>query len=73
MNTNKAKLISPKQGDMNQAHRHNWEVMRPFVHFSYLALRVMAFALVSIVKELLLLKSHEHKTTETNSRGLTRQ
>jgi hypothetical protein len=73
MATNKAKLIGPKQGQVDHTHQDNWEVMKPFVRFSFKALKVIALALISIVKALPLFKVPEDKITEMTSRGISRR
>jgi hypothetical protein len=41
-------------------YKHNWEVMKPFVHFSFKAMTLLAGALIGIVKLLPTLMEH-HK------------
>jgi hypothetical protein len=61
MDTNKVKIINPQKEEVRHTHRDNWEVMKPFVVFSYRALKVIALALIGIVKVLLpALKPHNH-------------
>lgn len=69
----KAKLIEKKQEPADQTRRDNWEVMKPFVHFSYKALKVLAIALLSIVKAFPLFKVPEREDTEITSRGTTQR
>ena len=60
MATNKVKIIDPKKEAVSHTHRDNWEVMKPFVSFSFKAIKVIAVALIVIVKALPLLKPHKH-------------
>ncbi|MDB5022482.1 MAG: hypothetical protein JWP78_237 [Mucilaginibacter sp.] len=58
MDRNKVKIISPPK-KVRHTHGDNWEVMKPFVIFSYKALKVIAVALIAIIKVLLpALKPH---------------
>ncbi|ASU35529.1 hypothetical protein MuYL_3644 [Mucilaginibacter xinganensis] len=43
-----------------------WTVMKPFVHFSYKALKVIAHALIFIVKHIP--KPGEHKAKDKNNK-----
>lgn len=61
MATDKIKIIHPKKEEIH-THHYNWEVMKPFVRFSYKAIKVIAIALISIVKALPALKPHNHST-----------
>jgi hypothetical protein len=48
------------------AWRHNWEVMKPFVHFAFKAITIIGGALVSIIKLLPMLVEHKHHEPEKN-------
>jgi hypothetical protein len=50
MATTKAEIIDPKKEAVKQTHRENWEVMRPFVSFSYKAVKAIGITLIAIVK-----------------------
>jgi hypothetical protein len=62
MATDKIKIIDPKKEAASHTHRNNWEVMKPFVVFSYKALKVIALTLIAIVKVLPALKPHKHNS-----------
>lgn len=61
MATDKIKIIEPKKEAVH-THRDNWEVMKPFVHFSYKAMKVIGLGLLAIVKALPGLKPHTRST-----------
>jgi hypothetical protein len=44
------KKIGTHRDNAAEARRHNWEVMKPFVHFSIKAMAVIASALFAIIK-----------------------
>ena len=54
--------IGEHKDNAADARRHNWEVMKPFVHFSVKAMMVIGSALFAIVK--LIPKALEHKPEE---------
>ena len=62
MATGKVKLIATKEEKIKHTHRDNWEVMKPFVKFSFGALKVITVGLIAIVKALPLLKSQKSST-----------
>lgn len=62
MAANKIKLISPKDKQVKHTHRDNWEVMKPFVNFSFKALKVITIGLIAIIKALPGLKPGNHGT-----------
>jgi hypothetical protein len=68
MATTNPKLINPKKEEVQHTHRDNWEVMKPFVHFSIGAMKVIATGLIGIVKALPLLKPHDNKNTSIKRR-----
>jgi hypothetical protein len=68
MAAHKAKLISPQKEEVRHTHRNNWEVMKPFVKFSFKALKVIGLTLIAIVKALPMLKHHENHNTEVKRR-----
>ncbi|HTD99162.1 MAG TPA: hypothetical protein VK668_07725 [Mucilaginibacter sp.] len=69
MATNKVKIIGPKSEQVKHTHRDNWEVMKPFVHFAFGAMKVIATGLIGIVKAALpLLKPHDNKSTSVKRR-----
>ncbi|MDB5117988.1 MAG: hypothetical protein JWQ79_3480 [Mucilaginibacter sp.] len=49
--------------DQNRADtwRHNWEVMRPFVHFAFKAMTLIGGALIGIIKLLPMLAAHKNE------------
>lgn len=63
MAASKVKLINPKSEEVKHTLRGNWEVMKPFVRFSFKAIRVIGLALIAIVKALPMLKHHENHNT----------
>ncbi len=63
MPTRKVKVIVPEHEEVKHTHRDNWEVMKPFVKFSFKALMVIGGTLLAILKALPLLKSHQHAGT----------
>ena len=73
MATKQAKLIDQTQEQVNKTRRDNWKVMKPFVHFSFLALKVVGFALMSIVMSLPLLKPRAHRPPEIKNSRTTRK
>ena len=67
MTTTKVRIIDPKGDQPKQTHRDNWEVMKPFVKFSFTAVKVIGLALITIVTALPLLKPR-HGGTEVKRR-----
>ena len=58
------KRISKPKIKVQDTYKHNWEVMKPFVHFSIKAISVIGHTLVAIVKNIPKPGSHkpaEHK------------
>jgi hypothetical protein len=68
MANNKVKIIVPEHEEVKHTHRDNWEVMKPFVRFSFKALGVIAAGLIAIVKALPLLRSHQNTNTSVKRR-----
>lgn len=68
MATNKVKVIIPEHEEIKHTHRDNWEVMKPFVRFSFKALSVIGMALLAIVKALPLLKPNKDTDTAIKRR-----
>jgi hypothetical protein len=68
MVTHKVKVIVPEHEEIKHTHRDNWEVMKPFVKFSFKALSVIGMALLAIVKALPLLKPHKDTSTAVKRR-----
>jgi len=62
MATDKLKIIHPGNTKAKNTHRDNWEVMKPFVVFSFKALKVIGLGLIAIIKALPLLKPHDDYT-----------
>ena len=58
MATDKLKIIRPGNTEAKRTHRDNWEVMKPFVVFSFKALKVIGLGLIAIIKALPSLKPH---------------
>ena len=48
-NTSLKKYSPPKQSRADTI-KHNWEVMKPFVHFGFKAMALIGGALISIIK-----------------------
>jgi hypothetical protein len=59
MATHKVKVIVPKHEEVRHTHRDNWEIMKPFVKFTFKALVVVGSTLLAIIKALPLLKPHK--------------
>lgn len=68
MSANKVKFINPQKEEVKHTHRDNWEVMKPFVHFSFKAMKVIAIGLIAIVKALPLLRPHKDTNTDVKRR-----
>ncbi len=62
MTTNKVRIIAPKGKEVNHTHRDNWEVMKPFVKFTFTTIKVIGLALITIVSALPLLKPRHNNT-----------
>jgi hypothetical protein len=62
MTTTKAKIIDPKGKDVKDTHRYNWEVMKPFVKFTFTTIKIIGLALIAIVSALPLLKPRRENT-----------
>jgi len=62
MATDKLKNIHPGNTKAMHTHRDNWAVMKPFVIFSFKALKVIGLGLIAIIKALPLLKPHNDNT-----------
>ena len=54
---------NPEQS-RRETMRHNWEVMKPFVHFAAKAMMLVGGALVGIIKLLPALFEHKNNTTK---------
>lgn len=68
MTTEKLKIINPKKEKVRQTHRDNWEMMKPFVKFSFSAIKLISLALIAIVRTAIYtLKPHD-KSTEVKRR-----
>ena len=67
MATNDIKVIKGGKEDRHELRRHNWEVMRPFVRFSFFAMKTIAKALIGIIKTLPLLKPNKNQTPVKHS------
>lgn len=51
----------------NDTWKHNWEVMKPFVHFGFKAMTLIGGALIGIIKLLPgLLKDHQNPPQKEN-------
>ena len=64
---NQHKRIGTGQPVQQSAWKHNWEVMKPFVHFSVKAMGVIGGAFISIVKLLPMLMPKDDKPKKDNS------
>lgn len=62
MAAGKLKIIRSGNTEAKHTHRNNWEVMKPFVIFSFKALRVIGLGLIAIIKALPSLKPHSDNT-----------
>jgi hypothetical protein len=67
MTPTKVRTIGPKKDEVKHTHRDNWEVMKPFVKFSFTAVKVIGLTLIAIVSALPLLKPR-HGGTEIKRR-----
>jgi hypothetical protein len=65
MTARNVKKIDKREADIHETRRNNWEVMRPFVYFSFKALAVIGSALFAIVQ--MIPKMAEHKSDEKKS------
>jgi len=48
--------------------KHNWEVMRPFVHFGFKAITLIGGTLISIIKLLPMLAPHKDEVPKKDTR-----
>ncbi|MBS1523456.1 MAG: hypothetical protein JST50_20815 [Bacteroidetes bacterium] len=62
MATDKLKIIRPGKTEAKHTHRDNWEVMKPFVIFSFKALKMIGSGLIAIINALPTLKPHTDNT-----------
>ena len=62
MTTDKLKIIRPGNTEAKRTHRDNWKVMKPFVVFSFKALKVIGLGLIAIIRALPSLKPHNDNT-----------
>lgn len=63
MATEKLRIIHPREKEVRHTHRDNWQVMKPFVKFSFGAIKVIAFTLKAIVRAAIItLKPHKEST-----------
>ena len=67
MTTTRLRIIDPQGNEVKHTHRDNWEVMKPFVKFSFKTLKVIGLALIAIVSALPLLKPR-HESTDVKRR-----
>lgn len=62
----------PVKSNRNAANtdtwKHNWEVMKPFVHFGFKAMAIIGGALISIVKLLPALLEQKENTPKKDNR-----
>jgi len=63
MAADKLKIIRPGNTEAKHTHRDNWALMKPFVVFSFKALKVIGLGLIAIIKALPALKPHTDNTT----------
>lgn len=65
-----ANLPSKHTNDRNSADtwKHNWEVMKPFVHFAIKAMAIIGSALISIIKLLPALAEHKKQEDKKDKR-----
>ncbi|WP_426671493.1 hypothetical protein ACPPVU_09670 [Mucilaginibacter sp. McL0603] len=62
MAATKVKIIDPKGKDIKHTNRDNWEVMKPFVKFSFAAIKMIGLALIAVVSILPMLKPRPDNT-----------
>ena len=62
MTTTRLRIIDPQGNEVKHAHRDNWEVMKPFVKFSFAAIKMIGLALIAIVSILPMLKPRPDNT-----------
>ncbi|TSJ38775.1 hypothetical protein FO440_19925 [Mucilaginibacter corticis] len=48
--------------------KHNWEVMKPFVHFGFKAIALIGGTLISIIKLLPMLAPHKEEAQKKETR-----
>lgn len=48
--------------------KHNWEVMKPFVHFGFKAIALIGGTLISIIKLLPMLAPHKEEASKKETR-----
>lgn len=63
MATDKVKIIRAENTEAKHTHRDNWEVMKPFVIFSFKALKVIGLGLIAIIRALPALKPRTDNTS----------
>ena len=68
MATNKVRIINSKEEEVRHTHHDNWEVMKPFVHFSFRAIKIIALGLIAIIRALPMLNPHKANNTELKRR-----
>jgi hypothetical protein len=64
MSIPKVKIFDPKGEKIKYTNGDNWEVMKPFVKFSFKTIKVIGLALIAIVSALPLLKSRHNNSVE---------
>ncbi|MDB5133935.1 MAG: hypothetical protein JWP37_538 [Mucilaginibacter sp.] len=68
MASDKIKIIHPQKEKVEHTHSDNWELMKPFVRFSFKAIKVIALGLIAIVKALPTLKPQKDTNTSLKRR-----
>jgi hypothetical protein len=68
MATEKLKIINPQKEEVRQTHPNNWEIMKPFVKFSFDAIKLIGLALIAIVRGALTTLKPRNKSTEVKRR-----
>jgi hypothetical protein len=62
MTTDKVKIINTRNGEKKHTRHNNWEVMKPFVIFSFKALKIIGLGLLAIIRALPALKPRPNDT-----------
>lgn len=68
MATTKVKIIDSKGNMAKDTRQYNWEVMKPFLSFSFKALKVIGLGLIAIIKAMPMLRPSPDDTNTTIKR-----
>lgn len=62
MATHHIRIIDPKNEKVKHSYQGTWEVMKPFVKFSFNAIKFIGLTLITIIRALPSLKPHKDST-----------